>query len=76
MTDFIYWFVDFAIQIFTMIGIITLFIAWGYYSDNRHEKLDQEGKKKTNERRGIILGIVILIFILLTIWASLSSIFV
>lgn len=75
MTDFIDWFVDFAIQIFTMIGIIALFIAWGYYSDNRYEKLEQEGKKKTDERRGIVLGIIILIFIILTVWASLSSIF-
>ncbi len=58
-----------------MVGAIALFILWAKHSEEKYEKLDQEKKKRSDERKGIIFSIVILAFILLVVWATLSTIF-
>lgn len=75
MSELINWFIEFAGSILVIIGFITLFLIWSHFSDKKYENLNQADKKKIDERRGVIFGIIILIFILGVITASVSSIF-
>lgn len=75
MTDFLNWMFEFGTTILTMIGAVTLFLAWSYFSEKKYERADAVIKKKIGERLGIIFSAVIILFILLTVWASISSVF-
>lgn len=75
MSEFINSSVEFFVSILAMIGVVALFLAWGHFAEKRYEESDETTKKKISERRGIIFSIVIALFVMAVIIASISSIF-
>lgn len=75
MEDFITSTADFIGSILAMIGAIALFIMWGHFSEKRYEEADEAKKKKISERRGVFMGITVLVIISLVVVATISAIF-